>query len=407
MPDASQPVVVVGGGLAGGKTVEQLRAAGYDGPLVLFGAEPHLPYERPPLSKSYLMGESARDEVFVHDAAWYAEHDVELALGEQVSSIDLTAHQVRTATGRVQGYATLVLATGSEPRRLDLPELDAAHVGRVLTLRTLDDSEALRTWLRPGVRLVVVGRGWIGLETASAARKAGAHVTVLEMDPLPLQRVLGSRVAEAFAAKHRSEGVDLRTEVTVAGVVPDGEGLRVDLAGGESVAGDVVLVGVGIRPRTELAEAAGLDVDNGVVVDGQLRTSDPDVFAVGDVANAPYPALGRRLRVEHWACALNQPEVAAKAIAGSDATWELLPYFFTDQYDWGMEYHGFADPGSQRVVVRGDPAGGEFVAAWLDGEGTVTAAMHVNQWDDGDAVKALVGTTLDVDRFTDTSASLG
>ncbi|WP_426565905.1 NAD(P)/FAD-dependent oxidoreductase [Angustibacter sp. McL0619] len=406
MPE-QQPIVVVGGGLAGGKTVEQLREKGYAGPLVLFSTEPHLPYERPPLSKGYLMGESERDEVFVHDAVWYDEHDVELALSEQVASVDLAAHQVRTTSGRVQGYSNLVLATGSEPRRLNLTDLDAAHVARVLTLRTLDESESLREWLRPGVRLVVVGGGWIGLEVASAARKAGAEVTVLELDPLPLQRVLGAQVAEAFAAKHRREGVDLRTEVTVAGVVADGEGLRVDLDGGDAVGADVVLVGIGISPRTELAEAAGLDVDNGVVVDGRLRTSDPDVFAVGDVANAPYPRLGRRLRVEHWAAALNQPEVVAGVIAGGDATWDLLPYFFTDQYDWGMEYHGFADPRSQRVVVRGDLAGGEFVAAWLDDEGAVTAAMHVNQWDDGDAVKELVGTTLDAERFTDTGTPLG
>jgi 3-phenylpropionate/trans-cinnamate dioxygenase ferredoxin reductase subunit len=407
MPDEQQPIVVVGGGLAGGKTVEQLREAGYDGPVVLFSAEQHLPYERPPLSKGYLMGESERDEVFVHDAAWYDGHGVELALGDEVASIDLAAHQVSTASGRVQGYAKLVLATGSEPRRLDTPDLDAAHVERVLSLRTLDDSEALRQWLRQGVRLVVVGGGWIGLEVAAAARKAGADVTVLELDRLPLQRVLGAEVAGAFAAKHRSEGVDLRTEVKVAGVVADGEGLRVELDGGAAVSADVVLAGIGITPRTELAASAGLDLDNGIVVDGQLRTSDPDVFAVGDVANAPYPALGRRLRVEHWACALNQPEVAAKAIAGGDATWDQLPYFFTDQYDWGMEYHGFADPRSQRVVVRGDVTGGEFVAAWLDDAGAVTAAMHVNQWDDGDAVKALVGTRLDVDRFTDTGTALG
>jgi 3-phenylpropionate/trans-cinnamate dioxygenase ferredoxin reductase subunit len=406
MPDL-EPIVVVGGGLAGGKTVDQLRENGYDGPLVLLTSEQHQPYERPPLSKGYLMGESERDEVFVHDADWYTANDVELALGEQVTSVDPAAHEVRTTSGRVLRYATLVLATGSEPRRLDLPDLDAAHLGRVLSLRTLDDSETLRDWLRPDVRLVVVGGGWIGLEVAAAARKAGASVTVLEMDHLPLRRVLGSDVAGAFAAKHRAEGVDLRTEVTIAGVVADGAGLRVDLGGGDAVAADVVLAGIGIQPRTELAEAAGLDVDNGVLVDGQFRTSDPDVFAVGDVANVTYPRLGRRLRVEHWASALNQPEVAAKAILGAEASWDLLPYFFTDQYDWGMEYHGFADPGSQRVVVRGDLAGGEFVAVWLDDAGVVTASMHVNQWDDGDAVTALVGTTLDEAAFGDPERPLG
>ncbi|KQX69388.1 NAD(P)/FAD-dependent oxidoreductase [Angustibacter sp. Root456] len=398
-------IVVVGGGLAGGKTVEALRDNGYQGPVTLLAAEPHLPYERPPLSKGFLAGDDERDSVFVHDEQWYADHQVTLRLGESVTAVDTAAHEVETSSGERLAYDRLVLATGSQPRLLDLPDLDDAHRERVLYLRTLDDSERLKGWLREGVRLAVVGGGWIGLEVASAARGAGVEVTVVEMDSVPLQRVLGSTVAEAFAQAHRAHGVDLRTGVSVEGVTASGQGLRVALSDGSQVEADVVLVGIGIVPDTALAEAAGLAVDNGVLTDAQLRTSDPDVFAVGDVANADYPAVGRRLRVEHWASALNQPAVVARAIVGGDDTYDLLPYFFTDQYDLGMEYHGIADPQRDRVVVRGQ-LDGAFVAAWVGDDGKVRAAMHVNCWDDADAVKALVGQPLDEVRFTDTEAPL-
>ncbi len=400
-------IVVVGGGLAGGKAVEELREAGYGGPLTLLAAEAHLPYERPPLSKGFLTGDAERDTVFVNDEQWYAENDVDLRLGESASALDVRAHEVTTSSGDRLGYDQLVLATGSQPRRLPTPELDDAHRERVLYLRTLDDSERLKGWLRAGVRLAVVGGGWIGLEVAAAARGAGAEVTVIEMDPLPLQRVLGPKVAAAFARVHREHGVDLRTEVSVKGIEAAGDGLRVLLADGADVVADVVLVGIGITPDTALAEAAGLTVDNGVVTDAQLRTSDPDVFAVGDVANVFHTALGRRLRVEHWASALNHPGVAARAMLGGDDTYDLLPYFFTDQYDVGMEYHGHADPGTDRLVVRGSLDEAAYVVAWVGADGVVTAAMHVSSWDDSDAVKALVGKPLDESRFTDTGTPLG
>jgi 3-phenylpropionate/trans-cinnamate dioxygenase ferredoxin reductase component len=400
-------VVVVGGGLAGGKMVEELRSGGYDGPLTLLAAEAHLPYERPPLSKGFLSGDAERDTVFVNDKQWYADHDVDLRVGEAATAVDLSAHEVTTASGERLGYTQLVLATGSQPRRLDLPGLDDAHRERILYLRTLDDSERLKTWLRPGVRLAVVGGGWIGLEVAATARGAGADVTVVEMDSLPLQRVLGPEVAAAFARVHREHGVELRTDTSVKAIEAAGEGLRLVLSGGADVEADVVLVGIGIVPDTALAEAAGLEIDNGVVTDAQLRTSDHDVLAIGDVANVFHTALGRRLRVEHWASALNHPAVAARAILGGEDTYDLLPYFFTDQYDLGMEYHGHADPGSDRLVVRGsldDPA---YVVAWVGADGKVTAAMHVNNWDDSDAVKDLVGKPLDEARFTDSSTPLG
>ncbi len=410
MPSSNRSaVVVVGGGLAAAKGVEELRRAGYDGPLVLISTERHLPYERPPLSKGLLLGTDERDSVFVHDQQWYDDHQVELVLGDPVERLDVGVHEVVTTSGRVVRYTKALLATGSEPRRLPLPDLDPAHRDRVLTLRTLDDSERLVGWLRPDVRIAVVGGGWIGLEVAAAARQADADVTVLEMDSLPLQRILGPEVAGVFARAHREHGVDLRVGESVRAVVEDGDGLCVRLDDGDLPA-DVVLVGIGVTPRTGLAEQAGLDVDDGVVTDAQLRTSEPDVFACGDVASVPHTALGgRRLRVEHWASALNQPAVAARAMLGGEDTFDELPYFFTDQYDLGMEYHGWADPRHARLVVRGSLADAAFAAAWLDDDGQVTAAMHVNQWDDGDAVKALVcnGSVLDATRFQDVGVPLG
>jgi 3-phenylpropionate/trans-cinnamate dioxygenase ferredoxin reductase subunit len=380
--------VVVGAGLAGAKTVEALRAEGFDGRLVLLGAEPHRPYERPPLSKGYLAGTAARDKAFVHPEQWYAEHDVELRTGTTVTELDPGASEVLTSAGDRVAYDRLVLATGSSPRRLSVP---GAGLPSVAYLRSIDDSERIRAAIRPGARIVLIGGGWIGLEVAAVARQADADVTILEGAELPLFRVLGRDVATVFAELHRQHGVDLRCEVSVTGIEADGSGAAaVRLADGAAIGADLVVVGVGIAPNISLAEQAGLTVDNGVLVDASLRTSDPHVFAVGDVANALHPGLGRHLRVEHWANALHQPAVAAKAMLGGSAVYDRLPYFFTDQYDAGMEYFGYAEPDEvEQVVVRGVPDKGAFAAFWLGG-GHVLAGMHVNQWDDADAIKAIV-----------------
>ncbi|MDQ1626174.1 MAG: 3-phenylpropionate/trans-cinnamate dioxygenase ferredoxin reductase component [Actinomycetota bacterium] len=380
--------VVVGAGLAGAKTVEALRAEGFDGRLVLLGAEPHRPYERPPLSKGYLAGTAARDKAFVHPEQWYAEHDVELRTGTTVTELDPGASEVLTSAGDRVAYDRLVLATGSSPRRLSVPGADLPSVAY---LRSIDDSERIRAAIRPGARIVLIGGGWIGLEVAAVARQADADVTILEGAELPLFRVLGRDVATVFAELHRQHGVDLRCEVSVTGIEADGSGAAaVRLADGAAIGADLVVVGVGIAPNISLAEQAGLTVDNGVLVDASLRTSDPHVFAVGDVANALHPGLGRHLRVEHWANALHQPAVAAKAMLGGNAVYDRLPYFFTDQYDAGMEYFGYAEPDEvEQVVVRGVPDKGAFAAFWLGG-GHVLAGMHVNQWDDADAIKAIV-----------------
>lgn len=391
-------IVIVGASLAGAKTAEALRKQGYDGDLVLIGAEAHRPYERPPLSKGYLQGSADRDSVFVHDAGWYADNSVDLRTGTRAVRIDREGRTVELEDGTSVGYDHLVLATGSRPR--ELPGAEGVHY-----LRTLDDSDSLREVFGAGGRLGLVGAGWIGLEAAAAAREAGMDVTVIEPAPQPLMGALGPEVGSIFARLHREHGVDLRTGTKVQSVLPDGAGLT--LEGGEVILTAAVLVGIGALPNVELATDAGLAVDGGVLVDAGLRTSDPRIFAVGDIAAAENPALGRRIRVEHWANALNQPEVAAANILGGSAVYERLPYFFSDQYNLGMEYVGSSE-GYDSVVFRGDVDALEFVAFWLDGERRVLAAMNVNVWDVGDAVRALIGSrrAVDPDRLADSGIAL-
>jgi 3-phenylpropionate/trans-cinnamate dioxygenase ferredoxin reductase subunit len=377
--------VVVGGGLAGAKTAEALRERGFEGRIILFAGEPHLPYERPPLSKDYLKTGDKLEDVFVHDEDWYAAHDVEVRTASTVAGIDRDAKEVVTDSGERTAYNRLVVATGSSPRRLSIP---GADLEGVFTLRTIEDSQAIRAALAPGRRIVFVGGGWIGLEVASAAREAGAEVTVLESLDLPLVRVLGPQVAQVFADLHREHGVDLRTGVSVEALEGETTVTGVRLGDGSVVPADAVVVGIGAAPNVELAEAAGLAVDNGITADAVGRTSDPDIFAVGDVANVEHPFLGQRIRVEHWANALNQPQLVAAAVLDQDGPDAELPYFFTDQYDLGMEYHGLGSPDDE-VVVRGDLASREFVAFWVR-DGRVKAGMNVNVWDVGDAIKALI-----------------
>ncbi len=365
-------IVIVGAGLAGATAATELRDQGYEGSIVLVGAENHPPYERPPLSKAYLLGEDPFEKALVHPAEWYAEHDVDLRLGVTATGLDTDGHVLTTSAGDLT-YEKLLLATGAEPRVLGLAE--EADVP-VAYLRTVEDSDRLREAFGEGRRVVVVGAGWIGLEVAAAARGAGSDVTVFETAELPLLRVLGPTVAEVFADLHREHGVDLRlgAEVTAA-----------DLEGA-----DLVVAGIGVQPRVELARSGGLDVDNGVLVDARLRTSVPSVYAVGDIANHAHPRLGRRIRVEHWDTAIKQAKVAAHNLAGAEEEYDAQPYFFTDQYDLGMEYVGHAGADDE-VVVHGSLEDKVFRAFWLR-DGAVVAAMHANDWDAGDVIKEAVRT---------------
>jgi 3-phenylpropionate/trans-cinnamate dioxygenase ferredoxin reductase subunit len=387
--------VIVGASLAGAKAAQALREEGFDGPLILIGEESERPYERPPLSKGYLMGKDAREQIYVHPPQWYAEHDIDLRLGTAVTALDPGPHEVTLADGSRLGYAELLLATGSSPRRLPVP---GADLDGVLYLRTVEDSDRIKDAFSSASRMAVVGAGWIGLETAAAARAAGVEVTVLERAELPLLGVLGREVAQVFADLHRDHGVDLRFGVQVAELTGSAgavDGVR--LSDGTRIDADAVIVGIGIVPNTGLAQAAGLQVDNGILTDERLGTSAPGVYAAGDVANAFHPLLDRRIRVEHWANALHQPQTAAKAMLGREAAYDRVPYFFSDQYDLGMEYAGYAEPGGyDRVVFRGDVGAREFIAFWL-ARGRVLAGMNVNIWDVTEPIQALVRSGQQVD----------
>jgi 3-phenylpropionate/trans-cinnamate dioxygenase ferredoxin reductase subunit len=402
---SSDTFVIVGAGLAGAKAAETLREEGFDGRVVLVGADPERPYERPPLSKQYLLGAAERDSAFVHPAGWYAEHGVELRTGTAAVRLDPAGHRVDLDSGETLEYAALLLATGSSARRLGVPgaELDGVHV-----LRTLADADRLRSELTAGGRrLVVVGAGWIGLEVAAAARHHGNTVTVVEPRPTPLFGVLGAEMGEVFARLHRRHGVDLRTGTTVQALQgAAGRVAGVVLDGGDVLPADLVVVGVGAAPNTELAAAGGLHVDDGVVVDGALRTSAPDVYAAGDIARMPYPRAGRHVRVEHWANALHSGPAAARAMLGRPVLFDRVPYFFTDQYELGMEYSGLGSPDAT-VVCRGNPDEGGFIAFWLEG-GRVVAGMNVDVWDVTDPIQALIrsGRPVPVERLTDPGVPL-
>jgi 3-phenylpropionate/trans-cinnamate dioxygenase ferredoxin reductase component len=396
-------VTVVGGGLAAASAVDELRSNGHDGSIDVFCAEPHLPYERPPLSKSVLLGEAEEESVFVHDQAWYDDRDVTLHLGTTVTGID-RARQAVTADAVSVDFDRLILATGASPRRLAMADESGA---RVLYLRTVEDNRRLREAFGSAGRIVIIGGGWIGLEVAAAARTAGLEVTVVEMQDLPLRGVLGPEVARVFADLHLEHGVDLRLGVGVDGIDADGDGAGVvRLSDGTTLPTDLVVVGIGVQPEVGLARAAGLAVDNGVLVDARLRTSDPNVFAVGDIAGHDHPVLRRRIRVEHWDNAIHQARAAARVILGGDAPYERLPYFFTDQYDLGMEYVGSVGPdGYDDVVLRGDVDGRVFSAFWLKG-GRVLAGMHANDWDMIDPIRGVVGQEADRSRLADADVPL-
>ncbi|MCV7195096.1 NAD(P)/FAD-dependent oxidoreductase [Mycobacterium angelicum] len=403
---SSTTFVIVGGGLAGAKAVEALRDNNFDGQVVLVADEEYLPYERPPLSKEYLAGKKTLADFTVRDSDWYRVHDVDLRLSTRATSVDPAAHTVGLADDSTLRYDKLLLATGSASRRPSIPGSDASGVHY---LRHYDDAAALNSVLAEGSSLAVVGAGWIGLEVAAGARQRGVNVTVVEAAPQPLLAALGEQVGEIFATLHREHGVDLRLGAQVEEIsTQSGKATGLRLADGSQIGADAVLVAVGAKPNVELAERAGLSLgEGGVLVDASLRTSDPDIYAVGDIAAARHPLFGTRIRTEHWANALKQPAVAVAGMLGTPGEYGELPYFFTDQYDLGMEYAGYA-PSFDRVVFRGDVAKREFVAFWLDGDSRVLAGMNVNIWDVLDDVKALIRTraSVDAERLADPQAPL-
>jgi 3-phenylpropionate/trans-cinnamate dioxygenase ferredoxin reductase subunit len=396
-------LVIAGASVAGAKAAEAARDSGFDGRIVLVGAERELPYERPPLSKAVLRGEEAPESTRVHDDGYYATKNIELLTGRTVEALDLDTGKVALDGGDGVPFSALVLATGAEPRRLRIP---GADLSGVRYLRELGDSLRLGDALRNAGRVAVIGAGWIGSEVAASARQLGADVVMIDGAEVPLQRVLGREVGEVFRSLHADNGVRLRLGTGVVELRGTRRVEQVVLGDGTVEDADVVVAGIGVTPRVGLAKVAGLKVDDGVVVDEHLQTTAPGVFAAGDVASAWHPHYRRRLRVEHWANALNQGLTAgANAVGGSEA-YTRLPYFFSDQYDLGMEYVGYGSP-HDTVVIRGDREARELIAFWQR-DGVVTAAMNVNVWDVVEDLKAIVASDRPIDpaRLADPAVDL-
>jgi 3-phenylpropionate/trans-cinnamate dioxygenase ferredoxin reductase subunit len=398
-----QTFIIVGASLAGAKAAETLRSEGFDGRVVLIGAEHERPYERPPLSKEYVRGEVGRERIYVHDAEFYAQQRVELRLETTATSLDAAAKQITLGDGEALRYDRLLLTTGSAPRRLHIEgaDLDGVHY-----LRRVEDSDALRGRLERGGAVVVVGAGWIGAEVAASARQRGLEVTVLDPLSAPLERALGAELGAFYRDVHIDNGVRMLMNTGVEAFEGETAVERVRTSDGQSIACDFVVVGIGAQPQTQLAEQAGVAVDDGVLTDAHLRSSAPDVFAAGDIANAEHPFYGHRIRVEHWANALNQGPAAARNMLDRDEPYRRLPYFYSDQFDVGMEYSGFAEP-HDRVVFRGDPAKREFIAFWLHGD-RVVAGMNVNVWDVNETIRAIIEGRAAVDerRLADPDVAL-
>lgn len=400
---SQQSFVIVGASLAGAKAAETLREEGFDGRVVLIGDEPVRPYERPPLTKGYLRGEEDFEAAAVHPVEYYDDNDIELRTSTTVAAIDAKASEVELSTGQRLGYDRLLLATGAEPRRLTLP---GADLSGVLYMRSVADADAVHQAITASIPIVVIGAGWIGAEVAASARLLGADVTMIDLASVPLERVLGAEVGGVYRDLHAEQGVNLRLGVGIDSLGGSDSVESVRLSDGSVVDAGAVVVGVGVTPRTGLAEQAGLTIDNGIVCDQFLATSIPDIYAAGDVANALHPLYGTHIRLEHWSAALNEGPAAARNMIGRAVSYDKTPYFYSDQYDFGMEYRGYA-PAFDDVVFRGDKVRREFIAFWLK-DGIVAAAMNANIWDQGDALDALVRAHLPVDpgRLADPTVDL-
>jgi 3-phenylpropionate/trans-cinnamate dioxygenase ferredoxin reductase subunit len=393
-------IVIVGAGLAGARAAEALRKDGFDGAIALLGDEPDRPYLRPPLSKEYLRGERDRDRGFVHDESFYEQERIDFRPTTPVRAIDPSAHQVLLDDERRLGFDRLLIATGARPRKLRLP---GAGLPGVVYLRTLADATALRHAVADAERVVVIGAGWIGSEVAASLRMLDRHVTLIAPDSVPLERVLGSEIGGVYRDLHAEHGVDLRLGASVRRIVGADRVREVETVTGERIESDMVVVGVGAEPRTELAATAGLTVGDGIEVGATLETSVRGIFAAGDVAAAWHPFYAERIRSDHWANAKFQGSAAGASMLGATVPFDRIPYFYSDQYDLGMEYTGRAAP-TDRLVIRGSLVDREFVAFWLAG-GRVVAGMNVNVWDVAKPIERLIRSraTVDIDALQDPS----
>lgn len=398
-----QTFVIVGASLAGATAAAQLRKEGFNGRIVLVGEEQHPPYERPALSKDYLRGATKRARLDVRGQAFYLDNAIELRTGTRATAIEPGSREVLLDDGRRLRYDRLLLATGASPRRLEVP---GSGLAGVHYLRTVGDADAIRAAAARAGRAVVIGAGWIGAEVAASLRQLGLPVALVAPGSMPLERVLGTEVGAVYRDLHAEHGVELVMNRRVVAFRGRDAIEAVETADGTRIEGDLIVVGAGARPRTELATEAGLDVGDGILVDEHLETSAPGVFAAGDVAAAWHPLFGARIRVEHWDNARRQGRAAAGSMLGKAEPYVRIPYFYSDQYDLGMEYAGHA-PAWDRVVFRGDPAGRAFVAFWLL-DGRVAAGMNANVGQVNDAIAALVGSRerVAVERLTDPAVAL-
>ncbi len=400
---ADATLAIVGASLAGAKAAEGAREAGFDGRIVVIGDEPHVPYERPPLSKALVRGEVDVVSTHVHPPGFYEQHDIELVT-DHVTSIDTTDHRIECAAAEPIAFDTAVLAMGAAPRRLSIPGADLLGVHY---LRTIDDALQLQVAVEKARRVAVIGAGWIGSEVAASIRSMGKDVVLIDHSPSPLQRPFGQEIGRVFRQLHDDHGVTLRLESGVSALRGAVAVEAVVLEDGRVEPADLVVAGIGVTPRTELVEAdGGLRFDNGILVDEHLQSSAPGVFAAGDVANAWHPRYGRHIRLEHWANARHQGLVAGRNAAGAHEVYERLPYFFSDQYELGLEYVGDHRAGDE-LLIRGDLEARTFIAFWHH-DGVLTAAMNVNVWDVVEDLKALIASCepVDVARLVDPSAPL-
>jgi NADPH-dependent 2,4-dienoyl-CoA reductase/sulfur reductase-like enzyme len=397
-------VVIIGAGQAGGRAAEALRQGGHAGPITVVGDEIHPPYERPALSKEFLADTSLERIAWIRPAAWYAENAITLVGGRKAVRIDRAAHAVELDDGRRLAYGALILATGTRPRLLPL---EGADHSRALYLRTIEDSLKLYPWLKPDAHIVVIGAGFIGLEVAAAGRKAGAKVTVLEVGTLPMARGVPALVGGFYADLHREQGVDLRTGVTVQRI-QDVEGKAgVVLGDSEVLVADAVVIGIGVLPNVELAEEAGLAVENGILVDAHGRTSDPAIYAAGDVTNHDNPLLGRRIRLESWQNAQNQAIAVARNILGAETAYAEVPWFWSDQFGLNLQIAGVPGPDDQ-VVQRGHLGQGP-VAFFHLRAGRLVAAIGIDSGRDirfAKEIIALGGVGVTAEQLADPGVAL-
>ncbi|MGN6308009.1 MAG: NAD(P)/FAD-dependent oxidoreductase [Xanthobacteraceae bacterium] len=398
----SNAAVIVGGGQAGAQCAISLRQHGWSGPILMIAAEEALPYQRPPLSKAYLAGEMAVDRLLLRDQAFYDAKNIRIRFGESVTAIDRRDNVVVTSEGEVFPFAKLFLATGTRPRKLGVPGI---HLDGIGYLRGIEDARRLQSVFRGASNLVVVGGGYIGLEVAAVARKRGINVTVVEAGERLLGRVTGEVVSDFYAAFHRAKGVDIRLCTTVAAFAGERNVRAVRLSSGEELPCDLAVIGIGVDANDELAMYSGIDVEpgEGVVVDPTMRTSDPDIYAIGDCALAKNPFAGRRQRIESVANAIEQGRIAAAHAAGAPAPTSAVPWFWSDQYDLKLQSAGLLSRGYDQTVVRGDPSRGRFSVFYLQGQ-TLVALDAINAAADFNVAKRIIAmqdVALDARRIAD------